>query len=458
MTAQRKNPYTLNRFVSATLPVLAALLGCDQSSTTLPPAKPMAPSTTAPTTTTTTSPTADAPASPSISVAKRSAADDSATQEQAAKMQATIDKALGYLKTQQQADGSWQKDNPSPAVTALVLRAFAGDVKTGAKVDFVKKGYDKLLTYQLEDGGIYKQLLANYNTAIAVSALAKANNPEYKERIDKAVAYLKGLQWTTDTRPEFVNDKEKTPGQQIVKDDKDPFFGGFGYGGARKTGHGRPDMSNTQMALEALKEAGLKESDPAFQNAVKFVTRAQNLSETNDQKWSGDDGGIVYGPGEDRVGESMAGDFTAPDGTRRLRSYGSMTYAGLKSMIYAGVKKDDPRVKAAWDWITKNWTLDENPGMKLMKPDAAANGLFYYYHTMAKALNAYDEPVVVDGQGKKHDWRVELSEKLASWQKPDGSFAGEKRFQEDNPILTTSFVVISLQETLEDLKQHPVVK
>ena len=41
-----------------------------------------------------------------------------------------------------------------------------------------------------------------------------------------------------------------------------------------------------------------------------------------------------------------------------------MTYAGLKSMIHAGLTPDDPRVKAAITSISaKNYTLDENPGL-----------------------------------------------------------------------------------------------
>ncbi len=34
----------------------------------------------------------------------------------------------------------------------------------------------------------------------------------------------------------------------------------------------------------------------------------------------------------------------------------AMTYAGLKSMIYAGLAADDPRVKAAIAYITKHYT------------------------------------------------------------------------------------------------------
>ena len=73
----------------------------------------------------------------------------------------------------------------------------------------------------------------------------------------------------------------------------------------------------------------------------------------------------------------MAG--KTPDGG--LRSYGSMTYAGLKSMIYAGVGPDDPRVKAAFKWAQKHYDLKTNPGM-------GTAGLYYYYHTFAKALDA----------------------------------------------------------------------
>ena len=112
--------------------------------------------------------------------------------------------------------------------------------------------------------------------------------------------------------------------------------------------------------------------------------------------------------------------------------------------------KDDPRVKAAWDWIGKNFTVDENPGLREGNPDQAKNGLYYYYLTMARALNAYDEPTV-----SNHDWRVALIDKLSSLQKEDGSFAGEKRWMEDNPVLITSYVAIALEETLADLKEHP---
>ena len=83
-------------------------------------------------------------------------------------------------------------------------------------------------------------------------------------------------------------------------------------------------------------------------------------------------------------------DKRTPEGG--LRSEGGMTYAGLKSFLYAGVGKDDPRVKAAVDWIRRHYTLDENPG----QGDA---GLYYYYHMFAKAMDALGEDQFADAEG-----------------------------------------------------------
>jgi squalene-hopene/tetraprenyl-beta-curcumene cyclase len=345
-------------------------------------------------------------------------------------------------------------------MNALVLKAFVQEPQYTADTDFVKLGYDHLLKFQLRDGGIYKDLLATYNTAIAISALTAVEDDRYKAQIQEAVAYLKQMQWTPETRPEYAGkDGEKVPeankGQQVVKDTTDPFFGGWGYGG-RSRGAGRPDLSNAQMAIEALHDAGVSSSDPAMINAIAFLTRTQNLASTNDQKWAGTDGGFIYGPSADRAGESFAGEFTDSEGNRRLRSYGSMTYAGLKSFIYAGLSKDDPRVVAAYNWITANWTLDENPGMRLANPDNAQHGLYYYYHTLARTMHEYDQPTFTKPDGTVVDWRKDFVAKIATLQKEDGSFVGDKKWMEDNAVLVTAYTVLALQEVREDLKQHPI--
>lgn len=369
------------------------------------------------------------------------------TTSTAAKAHAQIDRALAFLKSQQNEDGGWASDREPPAITALVLRAFVQDAQYDHSTDFVARGYQKLLSHQLEDGGIYDNALANYNTAVSVSALAAANNPAFETELNRATAYLKGLQWG-------VRATEGPKGEQIVGEEHS-WYGGWGYGGHSR-GSGRPDLSNTQMALEALNEAGVPQDDPAYQAAIVFASRLQNHSETNTQPWAGNDGGFVYSPNDDGSYESHAGEYTTPDGRRALRSYGSMTYAGLKSFIYAGLEKDDPRVQAAWDWITSNWTLDSNPGMQQNNPDYSDWGQYYYYMTLARALNAYDEPVITTPSGEKVDWRVALVDKLETLQKEDGSWSGSRKWMEDNPIIVTSYIVMSLQEVLQDLEEHPI--
>ena len=365
-----------------------------------------------------------------------------ATDPTSVKAMSLVNKAFSFLKAQQQPDGSWQRAGEPPAVTALVLKSFMGDPRYDADEAFLEKGFDKLLSNQKPDGGIYNDMLANYNTAIAISALAASKEGEYQPQLQKALAYLRKLQWT-DTI-------DKAPGMEsksVGKDD--PRYGGFGYGKKE-----RPDGSNMQMALDALHDAGVKPDDPAFSAAVVFASRLQNHSESNDQKFAGNDGGFIYTDADG--GNSPAGEYTGPDGQKLQRSYGSMTYAGLKSMIYAGLSKDDPRVKSAWGWIIKNWTWDENPGLKMGPNNSSEAGVYYYYHTAARALRAYGQPVVSDAQGNKHDWRMELIDKLASLQKPDGSWVGESKWMENNSTIVTSFAVLALQEALADLREHPI--
>jgi squalene-hopene/tetraprenyl-beta-curcumene cyclase len=361
------------------------------------------------------------------------------------KAQQVIDKATGFLKAQQKPDGGWQDGTEPPAITAIVLKAYLQDPHHNQDQALIDKGFKKLLSYQQPDGSIASDVLATYNTAIAISTFAAADS-KYKDAQDKALQYLRSIQWSD--KIQGVKDRSKHV------DESNPNYGGWGYGS-----RGRADLSNVQMALDALHDSGLKSDDPAYQAALKFITRTQNNSETNDQKWSGDDGGFIYTAADG--GASMAGTLVSPDGKKIFRSYGSMTYAGLKSMIYAGLTKNDPRVKAAWKWIRENWTLDQNPGMQYAdatKPEAADWGLFYYYHTLARALRAYGEPVITDAKGNKHDWRVELIQKIAQQQQPDGSWAGKQHWMENKPVLATAYAVLALEEAQQDLKEHPAQK
>ena len=265
-----------------------------------------------------------------------------------------------------------------------------------------------------------KNQLKNYVTSINVMALTAAKRADkYETIIGDAVTFLKQLQWD--------EGEGKTP--------KDDFFGGAGYDSKE-----RPDLSNTQLFLDALKAAGVPPDDPAFKKAALFVSRCQNLkSEHNNRPWAGkiNDGSFIYTPASGGVTKVV--DQPQPDGG--LPGYGSMTYAGIKSLIYCGVSKDDPRIKTAFEWIKNNYTVDENPGM----PKARSQwGLYYYYHTMAKCLDALGLDYVVDAKGVKHDWRADIVNALAKRQAPNGSWSNQPNWMESDPNLATGYALMAL--------------
>ena len=241
-------------------------------------------------------------------------------------------------------------------------------------------------------------------------ALSATGNPQYADVIKKAQRYVVGIQLDE--------------GEGITPDDK--FYGGIGYGGDPST----RDLSNLNVALQGLKESGLPEENDVWDKAIKFLERCQNNSETNDQKLVGNDGGFVYYPGNSKAGNDEEG---IP------RSYSGMTYAGLLSFIYTNVDKNDPRVQSAVRWIKNHYTVDENYGIGM-------EGLYYNYHTMAKALAAYDESEITDAKGMTHDWYSELAKKIISLQKSDGYWINEEdRWMEQDPVLVTSYAILALE-------------
>ena len=189
--------------------------------------------------------------------------------------------------------------------------------------------------------------------------------------------------------------------------------------------------------------AGVKEDDPAFKKVQVFVSRCQNLkSEHNTLPWAGkiNDGSFIYSAAAG--GSTKTTDDPLDGGKDALPGYGSMTYAGVKSLIYAGVGKDDPRVKAAVGWLKKNYTVEANAGMPTQ---LAGRGLYYYYHTMSKTLEVLGEDEFVDDKGGKHDWRTDLFRAIEKRQKADGSWANETdRWMEGDPALVSGYTLMAL--------------
>lgn len=326
-----------------------------------------------------------------------------------------VERGIDYLRKNQAPDGSFSSQMGT-GITALAVTAL---LRNGREVKdpMVARGLSYLEEYVQESGGIHApgSRLANYETCVAILCFSQANaDGRYDEIIKNAEARVRNLQW----------DAEKGVTEA------DYSYGGVGYGDKS-----RPDLSNTGFLVDALKACGAAADDEAIQKSLVFVSRCQNLEtphNTTPFAAKINDGGFYYTCVLGRQDESRE----IPQGG--LRSYGAMSYTGLRSLIFAGLTQDDPRLKAAVAWIRKNYDVSTHPGMG----DA---GLFYYYHTFAKAMDVLGEDQFTDDKGVKHDWRKELAAEFARRQQADGSWVNEdRRWFETDPNLVTAYTLLSL--------------
>ncbi|MGD9690258.1 MAG: prenyltransferase/squalene oxidase repeat-containing protein [Phycisphaerales bacterium] len=379
-------------------------------------------------------------------------------------------KAIAYLRSaQDKTSGGWSIPEPGkgaptfPAISGLVLNGMLMQPGVDHNDPTVARGIQFILSSVRSDGGIYDTILPTYNTAICASALARVDTPEAKKAVAAALDHLRRAQWGA---PGATDADMKGQSISLTPVDKDhPFYGGLGYGN-----RSRPDISNLQFMLQAFADCRVPTDDPAFKRALVFLQRCQMIERgsdgmtINDQPYAkgSTQGGFIYATAENAEtvgkGQSFAGTIeeTLDDGSRvsRLRAYGSTTYAGFKSYIYAGLNKSDPRVHAALDWITSNYTLKENPGI-------GAEGYYYYVIAFARALDAHGSPVLsvrepaaASGPAavkQPRDWQNDLVDRLAELQQPDGSFkVMNDRWMENNPVLITSYSLVALQHALRE--------
>ena len=340
--------------------------------------------------------------------------------------QAPRARGANFLLSTQAEDGSW---SAHPAITALCILAIH-DVEGVKSKAAIEKGLTYVLSFRQPDGAVYpanrdmksSANYPNYTTATTLLMLGALNRREHHD-------IMRGLR-------KFLQDSQFDEPGKID-------YGGIGYG---KTG--RADLSNATWAAEALAAtdfldheslskdpAAAKRQETMWRNLGTFLSKCQNLPETNKESYVSkhpeDRGGFFYRPLESKAGE-REGDQSG------LISSGSMTYAGLKSMLHAKLEPQDPRVQGALHYLAGNWTVDENPGM-------GPQGLFYYLHIMTKALDTLKADNFTDKAGIEHDWRLEVRDKLLGMQAKDGSWANAHgRYMESLPELATSYALITL--------------
>ena len=343
---------------------------------------------------------------------------------------AVRNRGLKWLAKRQQPDGSWSVAD-FPALTALPLWAFAvSDYPDKTRV--VSNAVQFILKNVQPEGSIYKKTpgpgggLANYNTALCMTALHMTKDPTLIPVVQKARQFMAAAQ--------------HLEGDDVYK-------GGFGYDKA--SGRTYTDLSDSIIAYEAMRltqgvedqrPTGEKKVDLNWQATTQFLGKVQNTAKAGPD----DAGGFAYRPDE-----SKAGTRTNEAGVVVLRSYGTMTYAGLLSLIYADVSRNDPRVKSAFEWAVNHWSLDENPGM-------GPQGLYYFYNIMAKSLSTFGQEAIPGKTGGAPlAWRTEMIKKLISLQKVEKDGSGEgywvnenNRWMENDPVLVTAYTLIALDVAL----------
>ena len=337
-------------------------------------------------------------------------------------LESAISNGVSFLISKQAADGYWS-DRQMPALTALPVWAIANarnaDGKTRGsdrEAAAVRKGVAYVLGTQRPDGGFYVPKpgrggsgLGNYNTSVCLAAL-------FDSGIAPKAALLKA--------------REYVASSQLVGDDT--LAGGFGYDKVSRQRYA--DLSNTAYAMSAMaKTASLEELRTDGKRVDLDWERALSFVEGLMKKEGPDAGGAAY---NDRT--PQAGSETNKAGRVHLRAYGSMTYAAILSMCSAKLERGDPRVRQSLEYMRKNWSVDENPGM-------GNQGLYYYYDILSRALSVAGIVELEQPDGRRINWKNELAAKLLALQKPDGSWVNDNnRFWENDPVLVTSFAILTL--------------
>lgn len=398
---------------------------------------------------------------------------------------ALVAKAWEFLKTQYNTPpkpddregilAGWGRESMNIPYTAMVLQGIVGTKVWNASDPMIEDSVKYLLENQFPTGAwsvTNKETpgmagrRAVYCTAIVAELFAELNAADgpwkgkLRDQIVLARDYLKQSQVGNADGP--LADYEAT---QVG-------YGGWAYSREeldRGQRGSRPaaNMSTTAFAIDALKACGLDEGDPLWEQALIFLRRNQNAGEVQDEGFSAmaevtidgkkekrplkpaepgspDHGGAMYSEET-----SMADQVTInEDGSVTLHSYGSMTYNLLRSYLFAGLKKDSMPVRLAWGWIQRNYTFEKVPGFR--NPEQFDMGLYYYFLSMAKTLNAWGEDTIEEpDRGLKHNWREDLTKALAARQTEDGSWVNTKhnRWNESSKVLCTAYVLCALQQT-----------
>lgn len=341
-----------------------------------------------------------------------------------------------------QADGGWTRKGSEElgadvALGALCVRALA-ELPAGlrqAHAAAIDSGVAALLRHLTEEGAIVgapdRVHHRTYASTLTLQALSRLGGHE------EAAQALRG----------FLVAAQLDEDDDISEYDF-ARFGAWNYFDQNRPATIRADVSATAYAAQALALAGLAPGSKTAAQAVTFLERTQNLPRPDapEEEQALLDGGFGFAPRDSKAGRRVF-----PSGRIVFRSYGSATADGLRALLWFGVAPDDPRVGHAVGWLGRNFSLRVNPGFPPGNDGVLERGIFYYYlDALTDALTRAGVETLTAADGEAIRWRHEVTRRLVSLQRLDGSWAGDIAvMNEDDPSQATAFALLSLVRCAE---------
>jgi hypothetical protein len=402
-----------------------------------------------------------------------------------------LDRAVGYLWSQQADDGGWHSPQygvlrSGQALTPFVLHALVtlppelqaeptdGFDRAAA---FLVQRIDARGSLGHDDPDIIEYPV--YSTAYALRSFERLSQlsreyPEYaraaaardvrlgrplsKVRFDVQRELARFL-----AEAQFQESNGFTP--------SDPAYGGWGFDAPLKPGRpGHMDLAHTRRAIEALADTKWNHRAAPYTTIPEVNTRlehflrvVQKLPQAAARPQVAAPNHATLAPPPSSDGAESALDSAPPfDGgfyfspvvleankgrredepTPHWRSYATATCDGILALLAAGVRPEDERVTAAVAWLQSHTDLDYPQGVPTEHPEPWGEAIrFYHYAVRAEVYRKLGWPA---------DERLRLATAVAAMQDPDGNFVNRESalMKEDDAVMCTALAVTALSNCL----------
>jgi hypothetical protein len=309
---------------------------------------------------------------------------------------------VGFLKSRQQADGSWpnipNQHQHVAGINGLIAHALltAGESPASPHLAAALKFLEQFSPEEID---------GTYSVALQTMAFAESDPDRYRTRIASNVAWLEGA--------------------QIKEGDKGPGWPGTW---AHTSDKRRPgDNSSTQFALlglHAASQAGVAVSPRIWERTRACLERAQCV-----------DGGWPYYPGSPYSPTTASMTCAGISG---LIITGSRLFQAKETLVGdavmdCGKKGVHPGIRRGLEWLATNFAVDRNHGASVHH-----QWKYYYLYGLERASRLTGQRLFGD-----RDWYREGTQELLAGQDPVlGSWAGA--IHEREPTLATSLAVLFL--------------